>query len=64
MVKRQISMCTAPDMHENTYDYTLMGAPLSLADYLVHITDIEHNKCTKRSQHLVSKQRSQAGSLR
>ena len=63
MVKRQISMHTAPDMHENTYDYTLMGAPLSLADCLIHITDIEFNKCAKRSQHLILKQRSQAGSL-
>ena len=59
--KRQTS--TAPDIHENTCDYTLMGAPLSLADYLIHITDVEFNKCPKRGQHLVLKQRSQAGSI-
>ena len=59
-------MYIAQDMHENTYDYDiiLMGAPLSLADCLINITDIELNKCAKRSQHLILKQRSQAGSLR
>jgi hypothetical protein len=57
-------MYTALDMHENTCDYILMGTPLPLADYLVHITDIELNECTKRSQHLIRKQRSQAGSQR